>query len=248
MKHRLRVMGIDPSLNNTAVAVVTDKPTAPLECTVETLHINALMPGDYSNAIRKFHTINDPVTCGFVEDFSNIGGGDTNKNAIKSVSHSGGMAEEAIVAAGIPMMPIDIRKWRKVVLGVAPVTRTKSGKEKRYWTKGEKKFGVPNNLTAALLAIFNDSLCLHAKANYKQLPDCLSLESWEWEDILEAIPNMNPTTRRIQLIFGYSLDELEAAAIALAGFRLWRAGKIEALQSQMKKEDADDEPNLFESD
>lgn len=239
----MRIIGIDPSLNNTAVALFQDE--HPEQLQIVTRHIKELEPGDYTRVIRELadpeglqefvpcNALEHLVTAGFVEDFSNIGGGDTNKVTIKSVSHAGGMAEEAVVALGIPMMPITVREWRNAVLGKAAKHPQRSGRMVSYWTKGDKKCNVPDNLTPALLVMFRYLLDLEAKADYSKLlfgkfKDHAPITTFD--EAIAFIREHSPTPRRIQIVFGISLDELEAAAIAVAGYKLIKEGKIEGLK------------------
>lgn len=248
----LRVIGIDPSLNNTAVALVQDDLKEPGKLRIFTKHIKRLEPGEYTKSIRLMVDPNnylglltDPgirippghVTCGFVEDFSNIGGGDTTKTTVKAVSHSGGMAEEAVVAAGIPMQPLTVREWRKWALGQAPKHPTRSGRLVRYWTKGDRKAGVPNNVLPALLNTFKSYMGLAMTAQYDKLYpkdeipdyDLITDVNVSFDQAIHYAALKNATSRRIQIVFGVSLDELEAAGIALAGYRMIKENAIQGL-------------------
>lgn len=244
----MRVIGIDPSLHNTAVALIQDHPLEAGKLKVKTIHLASkkdeeLAPGTYTNVIKTLlcpsgrashEDYKHNVKAGFVEDFSNIGGGDTNKIAIKSLSHAGGMAEEALAALGIPMIPITVRKWRKTTIGRAPKTITKSGiRSMSYWTKGDTKYKVPNNLTPALLELFNSMMKLMEGADYSQLVYGKMRDRYapvtNFQEAMRFIIETSPTSTRIKKVFGVSLDELEAAGIALAGYRLIKSGQIEGL-------------------
>lgn len=229
----IRVAAFDPSLNNSAGALIEDldRPGGGLKTT--TVHFPRLEAGMYSNALKQWNA--DTIDLGLVEDFSNVGGKDTNKNAIKSVSQAGGRAEEAIVAAGIPMLPIDIKKWRKVSLGQAPRHPTKSGRVMRYFTKGDSKFKVPGNVAPALLNLFRYQLELEKNYSPEKFfskgnppPELIP---WTYEQGVKYVAEHIPviSSRRIQIVFGKSLDELEAAGIAYAGYQLLKSGQIEGM-------------------
>ena len=235
------VIGIDPSLNDTAVAALSANADG---IRIVTRHIEKLIAGTYTAVIKSLTgeligSIVDSeyagaiIHAGFVEDFSNIGGPDTKKTTIKSVSHSGGMAEEAIAALGIPMMPITVREWRKVALGVPAPHPTKSGKMLRYWTKGDSAFKLPGNLQPALIGKFGAIMgfTAHGKPRYDKFKPKDGRQINYLDSALEYMRMNYVTSRRIQLVFGISLDELEAAAIAFAGYWLIKDGKIEGLRS-----------------
>jgi hypothetical protein len=227
----MRVIGIDPSLQNTAIAVVQDHPGIEGFYQIQTKHINELEIGGYTEAIREFQKIPDsPIVAGFVEDFSGSTGGKWDKNSIAVVNRSGGMAEEALYACGIPIQPITVRQWRKEVLGKAHAHPTKSGRMMSYWTKGDKATKVPDNLTPALIKFFNKHLQLEQKADYSKLVFGRAKQKFapvhSFEEALRFIELAQPTSRRIQLTFGVSTDELEAAGIALAGLMQIKSGKL----------------------
>lgn len=246
----MRVIGIDPSMNNTALAIIYDANVIG-GTTINTKHIKSLDAGVYTQTIRELvdpdnwlGLLTNPgsvpipaghVTAGFVEDFSNMGR-DTTRNAIVSVSRSGGMAEEALAGHGISMLPVKVRDWRNWAIGRPDPHPTKSGRLVRYWTKGDKKKGVPGNVAPGLLRLFNDRWQLHEKADYDKLfhndpkyKHAHSLTPFTWEQILDYISKTIPSSRRIQLVFGISLDELEAAGIALAGYKMIKANHIEGI-------------------
>lgn len=245
----MRVIGIDPSLNNTAVALVQDHPRAEGFLQIVSRHIDELEIGGYTEAIREFAYLIEPdleigfkgmakapllggmIDCGFVEDFSSSIGGKWDKNSIRAVNHSGGRAEEAIYAAGIPIQPITVREWRKEILGKARSHPTKTGRMMSYWTKGDKATKVPDNLTPALIRFFNKHLKLSERADYSKLVFGRAKQKYAqvntFDEALRFIELAGPiTSRRIQLTFGISTDELEAAGIALAGMNWIKSGKI----------------------
>ena len=227
----MQVVGIDPALKNTAIAFITRDDEGKLN--VSTMHLTDLLAGDYTKALKEISDNKTPdIYCGFVEDFSKVGGGKTNKDSIKAVSHSGGMAEEAIVAAGIPLMPIEVGKWRKVLFGKAPKSLNKSGKYHCYWTKGgPSPVRVPNNLAAPLLRLLNDIRGgkIHENAKYHKLPDTNLVNFDDFEHVLDWLNHHYVTSKRIQIVFGVSMDELEAFGIAMAGLKLLEEGKIEGM-------------------
>ena len=232
----MRIIGIDPSMNDTAIAVIRDEPCPITRSRILTRSIKELTPGTYSRIIAEFKYGNDePITAGFVEDFSNVGGKDTNKNSIKSTSHSGGMAEEALAAAGIPIIPITVNEWRRVALGSPSPHPTKSGRPMRYWTKGDSKYSVPDNVTPRLLEIFDPTMHFSEKADYLKVIDFPydSRPTSVFHNFLTYLRQLKKplTSRRIQLVFGITIDELEAAGIALAGMKLIKSGKIEGLMN-----------------
>ena len=235
----MQIIGIDPSLKNSAVAIYNGQE-------LFTKHIPEVCPGSYTKAIKEIFAESNPefadapaewTTAGFVEDFTDIGGPDAPKSVIAVLNHSGGMAEEALAALMIPVIPIRISEWRKQTLGIAPKTRTKSGKrEMRYWTKGNKGLGVPNNVTPALLKFLDPYLDLRSKINPMKLPADIPVDHYkitsdsDW-DFFCSYARYQFTARRIQLIFGVSVDEMEAGCIAIAGYRLIDIGQIEGIPS-----------------
>jgi len=228
----MRVIGIDPSLNNTAIAIVREHPGIEGLLQIHTKHIDKLEIGGYTEAIHEFQENTEgPIVCGFVEDFSSSIGGKWDKNSIMAVNHSGGRAEEAIYASGVPIQPITVREWRKEVLGKAPSHPTRTGRMLSYWTKGDSSTKVPDNVTPALLRLFNKHMKLDEKANYSQLVYGRAKQKYApihtFEDALRFIELAMPTSRRIQITFGVSTDELEAAGIALAGLKWIKSGRIE---------------------
>lgn len=234
----ISVIGIDPSLNDTGIAIVYFTSGAKIPIQVFTKHIKKLSAGIYTGVIREFQKNSiSPINAGIVEDFSKIGGPNTNKTAIKAVSHAGGMAEEAIVAAGIPMIPLTDRQWREETLGKPERHITKTGRMLRYWTKGARN--VPSNVAPALLKLFRYSLGVEefARCNYQNFfpkthNSYNEAKSWTWDDAIEHISEAIPpvSSRRIQIVFGKSLDELEAAAIAYAGYKMIINGRLEGIK------------------
>ena len=227
-----RISAIDPSLSNSAFAMIEEHPGIEGFLKVRTRHIERVEIGTYTEIIREFDAFSDgPIDCGFVEDFSNTVGGKWDKNAIMTVNRSGGMAEEAFYAAGIPIHPLGFRQWRFEALGKAPQTPQRSGRMVSYWTKGDKSSKIPDNITPALLRLFDPYLKFSEKANYSQLVYGRLKNKYNevhtFEEALKFIELAGPvTSRRIQIVFGISIDELEAAGIALAGLKLIKSGKI----------------------
>lgn len=234
----ISIIGIDPSLNDTAIAVVHIEKYAKVPLQIQTKHIKKLSAGMYTDAIKQFQLdCGFNISAGIVEDFSKVGGPHTNKTAIKAVSHAGGMAEEAIVAAGIPMVSLTITEWRKEALGKAEPHITRTGRMLRYWTKGASN--VPSNVAPALLKLFRYSLKLEefATGNYQEFfkkndPRYEEAKSWTWDDAIKHVASaLSPvSSRRIQIVFGKSIDELEAAAIACAGFKMISGGELKGIE------------------
>ncbi len=230
----INVIGIDPSMNNTGVAFIFENHEVPDGFTIVTRHIDKLQAGRYSKEIKGCLEVHPYITAGFIENFDDVGGGDTTKATIRSLSRAGGQAESELVIMGIPMVPLTIHEWRKAALGQAPKHPRKNGSMARYWTKG--KGNIPSNMAPALLNLFRHSLKLETNCKpielfhkKKDAPD--TIHEWEFERCVEFVGNKIPklSSTRIKHAFGKSLDELEAAAIALAGYRLIKSGQIEGL-------------------
>jgi Holliday junction resolvasome RuvABC endonuclease subunit len=180
-----RIIGVDPSSHNTAVAILTVERGAFKVLKADTIRIKDLYPGTYSTVLANMKAAGAMMA--LIEDTP--GTGKMGSHSLQIMGQTRGMAMEAVGIIGIQVFLITVSEWRGRILGMAPQTRQAGGGVRRYWTKGNTKEDIPDNVTPAcqhILKAFLPENQVHAMSTGELESCCIALaglDMWRHGDL-----------------------------------------------------------------